>query len=113
MKHIAFALTLLAATAACNGTTPTDISPSLDGSVMGSGVGRNLSDDDGGHIGSGVGAESQDDGGLIGSGVGAQSADDGSGSWGSGCCSTTASTDDSGIVGSGGGRTGLVGAIGG
>jgi hypothetical protein len=42
-----------------------------------------------------------------------QSADDGSGSWGSGCCITTASTEDGGYLGSGGGRTGLVGSTGG
>lgn len=70
MKRIALALALLAATAACNGTTPTEISPSSDGlheSVMGSGMGRD---------GSAVGDESEDDGtmesdgGYLGSGGG-------------------------------------------
>jgi hypothetical protein len=70
MKRIALALTLLAATAACNGTTPTDISPSFDGSVMGSGVGAQSEDDGSGTVGSGCCAAtaSSDNGSIAGSG---------------------------------------------
>jgi hypothetical protein len=92
MKRIALVLALLAATTACDGTTPTELSPSFENGLLGSSGGRT---DDGGYMGSGGGMQSEDDGGLVGSGVGAQSVDDG------------------GALGSGGGRTGLVGAIGG
>jgi hypothetical protein len=138
MKRTALVLALLAATTACDGATPTGLSPSFNEGSLGSGGGRS---EDGGYIGSGVGAQSADDGGHVGSGVGARSADDGGhigsgvgasltsdGGWlgsggggtggdtgavGSGCCPTTLSVEDGGVLGSGGGRTGLIGPSGG
>jgi hypothetical protein len=108
MKRMVLSLALLAATAACGNASPTGPDALLNSSVMGTGA---RSGDDDGLVGSG-GGEATTDGGLIGS-IGGRGEDDGSGSTGSGCCATTASTEDGGALGSGGGRTGTIGPGGG